>query len=200
MKLSFFLFFFLTTLLYSKNPTLFKEFGDPLYNNIEKIEKLKQIDSPHILKKEIKNYLENVKKVKEFGNTLSSVDQKSKSEYFKKLRELATQNDIYVEKAQKLFDLAIQENDLEMFSELLQTGLIDLRRHEKEIFDFYKSENKEFLKKNYIDDIDAYKKLFKNIGDKEKKTLNELRLDDLKYQNAIQKKLQKAIDALPKEE
>ena len=194
-----FLFFFLCSfLVYAKTPTVFKDFGDPLYANALKLEKLKEL--PIISKEKLDSYLKNVEEVKKFGNTLLKSDEKAKEKYFEDLRKLAKQNDIYVDQAREFFKQAFDKDDVEMFSKILESGLIDIKRNEKKIFEFYKKNKKDFFnKENFVDEIGTYKKLFKNIKNKEKQMLDTLRLEDIKDQNEIEKKLQNAMDTLTKE-
>jgi len=194
-----FLFFFLCSfLVYAKTPTVFKDFGDPLYANALKLEKLKEL--PIISKEKLDSYLKNVEEVKKFGNTLLKSDEKAKEKYFEDLRKLAKQNDIYVDQAREFFKQAFDKDDVEMFSKILESGLIDIKRNEEKIFEFYKKNKKDFFnKENFVDEIGTYKKLFKNIKNKEKQMLDTLRLEDIKDQNEIEKKLQNAMDTLTKE-
>jgi len=194
----FLLFFLCSFLVYAKTPTVFKDFGDPLYANALKLEKLKEF--PVISKEKLDSYLKKVEEVKRFGNTLLESDEKAKEKYFEDLRELAKQNDIYVDQARELFKQAFDKNNVEIFSKILESGLIDIKRNEEKIFEFYKKNKKElFNKENYVDEIGTYKELFKNIKNKEKQMLDALRLEDIKDQNEIEKKLQDAIDSLVEE-
>ena len=199
MKIFLFSFFFFIS-LYAKNPVVFKEFGDPLYENASKFEKLKDLLISDKERKEIEFYLQELKKVKEFGNTLSLNDQKTKEKYFQLLRELALSNDTFVEKAREIFRDSLKKSDLKTFFRVLETGLIDIQRNEVKIFQFYSKHKKEFLPQDvYIDDIKKYEELFKNIEKNEKNRLEEVRIKDLQDQIQMQKKLEAAIEELSKE-
>ncbi len=199
MKIFLFFFFFFIS-LYAKNPTAFKEFGDSIYENAMKFEKFQQVLSSKKMQEEMKFYLQELQKVKKFGNTLSLKDEKAKEKYFQLLRNLARKNDFYKEKAEEMFENALEKNDLEFFSKILQTGLIDFQRNEEKILTFYKHHKKELVPDDfYVDELDDYKKLFKDIMKNKDNSFEALQIKDLQNQLKIQERLEAAIKKLSKE-
>ncbi|SFV51246.1 hypothetical protein MNB_SM-7-888 [hydrothermal vent metagenome] len=67
MRNIFLYFLLLSTLLFAQNPIVYAALGDVIYNNVDNIEKLKNIDEYKIYDEKIDKYVADVKKAKEEG-------------------------------------------------------------------------------------------------------------------------------------
>ena len=183
-----FLFLLLNITLYAQNPKAFSALGDVIYNNVDKIQKLENIDDYEVYKKKIKEYVADVKKLKKEGFALDEGINTNKMQYLNKLRKLSQTNDFLVRSAKRNLDLAIENGNSKFFSQLINTGLIDEKKSKNKIIDYYFSHSDEV---NATGLIQKYLDNDKNLrGKKEykKSLLNSKKLRELEKIKRIRKK------------
>ena len=195
--------FFLLTLfisLYGVNPHVYTPLGDTVYDNALKIAKLKKLQEYVPFKKKIDIYLDKVAKVKKLGFAIKKGEKKSQTKaYLKQLRSLARTNDFFIRNAEAIFRKSLEKNYYNTVLELLDTGLIDVDRNEKDILNFYERNKGNFIprgeiakivKKNVVDKK-VYQRRLKKIEEQE--NIRRMRENDRKRQQRIQKKLKEEI-------
>lgn len=183
-----FLFLLLNITLYAQNPKAFSALGDVIYNNVDKIQKLENIDDYEVYKKKIKEYVADVEKLKKEGFALDEGINTNKMQYLNKLRKLSQTNDFLVRSAKRNLDLAIENGNSKFFSQLINTGLIDEKKSKNKIIDYYFSHSDEV---NATGLIQKYLDNDKNLrGKKEykKSLLNSKKLRELEKIKRIRKK------------
>ena len=130
----------LTTLLIAKNPYAYSAIGDRIYDNVENIVKLKNIAHYKEDKEKINNYYFDVNLLKHMGFKLDSNDKNiDKKEYLTSLRTLVIINDYYLRSAYDNFNLSMKNEDSKLFSDIINTGIIDTKRYKKEILQYYQT-------------------------------------------------------------
>jgi hypothetical protein len=127
----------LSIVLYAQNPKAFSALGDVIYNNVDKIQKLANIDDYGVYKKKIEEYVSAVRKVKKEGFALDEGFNSNKMDYLNKLRKLSQTNDFFVRSAKRNLDIAIENENSKLFSQLINTGLIDEKKSKNKIIDYY---------------------------------------------------------------
>lgn len=189
----------------SINPRPYAALGDVIYNNVDSIHMLADIESYELYRDEINSYVLEVSEVKREGFALElKSSSKSKKEYLTKLRVLSKKNDYYLRDIKSRYKLSMQMNRYKMFSQFINSGLIDTKRHKKEIIDYYYLHSKEINSTGLIDEYlkeDARLKALKDAElkrRKSKKTLQEekiarIRKMDLEAQKKLELKLQKDL-------
>ncbi len=182
-----FFFFLLNIALYAQNPKAFSTLGDIIYNNVDKIQKLENIDDYKVYKKKIKEYVADVKKLKKDGFALDEGVNTNKMQYLNKLRKLSQTNDFLVRSAKRNLDLAIENENSKLFSQLINTGLIDEKKSKNKIIDYYFSHSDEV---NATGLIQKYLDNDKNLRRKKeykKSLLNRKKLRELEKIRRIRK-------------
>ena len=133
------LLFILTAVaLFAQNPIAFSALGDVIYNNVNNIEKLKEIDEYKIYDEKIDKYVSEVKALKEKGFSLdNSTPGATKKEYLDKLRDLAKTNDFFTRSLENSYEVALKKDNCKVFSQIINNGLLNSDEHKKEIMDYY---------------------------------------------------------------
>lgn len=128
----------LATLALAQNPRVYSALGDIIYDNISKIEKLKQTAEFSVLESKIDKYIEDVQNTKKDGFSIESNDKNiNKGEYLSKLRELSKSNDFFVREVKNYFVESIKTQDNRLFIATVNSGLIDTKAHKQEIVNYY---------------------------------------------------------------
>jgi hypothetical protein len=205
--MKFFLFlFFLATLLMGANPTIYSVLGDGVYNNVGNIIKLKEIAAYVDERDKIEGYVQEVYATKKMGHAIEQGDQSfDKLAYLNKLRELSKENDNYVRSAHSNFRASMSSEDSEMFSSLINSGLIDTPRYKDEIINYYighvEEVNPEGVIQNFINEdkylrkeAAANQKLYKSKQQRQKEKIQRIREQDAIEQKALEESLQKEVD------
>ncbi len=195
-------FVFFATLAFAQNPIAYAALGDVIYNNAVGIKKLQNIQSFEILKPKIKKYLHDVSKTKEYGFALDASKEKvTKKEYLNKLRELSTTNDFFIRSAKSTYKNALEQNDSELFSQILDTGLIDIKDNLKEIKTFYLLHSDEINASEYVKSyLDSDEKLQEELLKAKKAQLTHEQIEAMNIKRirendkAKREALQKALD------
>ena len=128
----------LTTLLIAKNPYAYSVIGDGIYNNADKILKLRKIVHYKSDKAKINSYFFDVKVTKEIGFKLDSNDKSiDKKKYLSQLRTLLLINNYFLRTAYDNFEISMKNEDSYLFSKIINTGIIDTKKYKKEILQYY---------------------------------------------------------------
>jgi len=137
----------LATLLFAQNPRAYSVIGTPIYDNVQNILSLKHISEFEEFELRLDNYYFDVDEVKDRGFEIDGSKKKINSkDYLLSLRTLKKTNDFFLKLAQGSFHASMKDEDSQLFSEIINTGLIDTKKHKKEIIKYYFK---------HIDEIDA---------------------------------------------
>ena len=201
---------FMLTFLYSNNPKPYAALGNVIYDNVQKIDSLQKLKSYDLYKSDIAKYVKEVELAKKEGFEIEASKAKiSKKDYLIKLRHLAKINDNYLRGIRDNYKASMNNNNYNLFSEIINCGLIDTNKDKNEIIDYYYKHQEDINASGVIEDFlndDAklkalkesqkikYKtkkmleeKKIKRIRDKEKTTQENL---EVKLQNKLQNELQ----------
>jgi hypothetical protein len=122
----------------AQNPKVYSALGDCIYDNVNNIEKLKEISNYSKFREKINYYVRKVKTVKELGYAVESGDRKNdKIKYLKSIRTLSKINNFFHKNVLDSFILAMRDNDNKLFIQSVNSGLIDTNRYKKEILQYY---------------------------------------------------------------
>ncbi len=203
---NFFLYFLLlSTLLFAQNPIAYAALGDVIYNNVNKIENLKNIDEYKIYDEKIDKYVADVKQAKKEGFALENgSDSVTKQVYLNKLRALAKTNDFFVRSVASSYDAAKKQEESRRFSQLINSGLLDVSERKKEIVDYYfahaQDMNTTGLIQSYLDadaklraKKEAQQKRYKSKKEREAERIRQIRENDRRTKEKLENKLQKEL-------
>ena len=194
--------FLFTTFLWGQNPQAYAALGDVIYDNAKGIKKLQSINSFSVLKPKIEKYLLDVSETKKYGFALdNNKDATTKKEYLNKLRELSKTNDFFVRSARSTYRSALQNNDSQLFSKLLNTGLIDIKSNLTQIKTYYEQHSDEINATQYVKNFFDEDEKLKQEALKSKKPhitkeqLEELRIKRIRENDRAKREaLKKALD------
>ena len=202
---NFFIILLLSTLLLAQNPIAFAALGDVIYDNVDKIEKLKNIDEYKIYDTKIDNYVQEVKKAKEEGFALENgSDTVSRKAYLNKLRELVKTNDFFVRSVASSYEAAKKDENSRLFSQIINTGLLDTQERKKEIIDYYFAHQEDMnttgLIQSYLDEDaklrakkEAQQKRIISKKEREAERIRRIRENDKREKERLEKKLQEEL-------
>ena len=204
MKAVFSLLFFIS-ILSASNPKTFATLGDTIYDNAKKIEKLKKFKEYQPFVEKIDSYVKDVNKTKKLGFELQSeMKNETAHKYLEQLRKLSRTNDFFIRSTDAVFKKALQSNDYELLMELLDTGLVDVRRYKERLLEFYEENKGRFVPYGTLEQLIKEEKERKKSQTKEElqhrrehERVRHLREDDKKHQEELQKKLEMEIGAQP---
>jgi len=203
---NFFIILLLSTFLYAQNPIAFAALGDVIYNNVEKIDKLKNINEYKIYSKKIDQYVSEVKKCKKdgYGLELGSTAKKRMA-YLNRLRELVKTNDFFVRLVNSSYETARESNNSRLFSQIINSGLLqNIDEHKKEIIDYYLAHQEDMnttglIAKYLAEDEklrakrEAQLRRYKSKKEREAERIRKIRENDKRQREAIEKKLQEEL-------
>ncbi|SFV71028.1 hypothetical protein MNB_SM-5-612 [hydrothermal vent metagenome] len=207
----FFLLISLTISLFPSNPIAFASLGNQIYNSAENIKKLIAISSFYPYKKRINNYLVKVKKAKQLGFSLDeNTPAKTRKEYLITLRKLSDENNYYHRLAQKTLESSIKKEDSLLFSNIINSGLIDRKANKKRILHYYFAHKKEInpagLIQSYLDEDAKRKHKRKGLRvkrvikkSKEEDKIARLRARDKARKRALEERLERELQEKKKE-
>ena len=208
---SFILLFTLTTLLFSTNPKAYASLGNQIYNNLENIKKLTTISDYYLYFDAINNYLFKVKRAKQLGFSLDeNSPSKVKKQYLQTLRQLSKENNYYHRLAQKSLETSIKNRDFLLFSQIINSGLIDTKANKKRILHYYfahiKDINASGVIQSYLDKDALLKRKRKALRHKrvvkktkEEEKIERLREQDKAHQVALEKRLNREVQKKKRE-
>ncbi|MEN4045958.1 MULTISPECIES: hypothetical protein [Sulfurimonas] len=194
----------LVTLLAAQNPKAFSALGDIVYNNVDKIQKLANIDEYAPYEKKIQEYATAVKKLKKEGFSLDEGAVKDKMRYLNRLRELSRTNDFFVRSVKRNLDLAIENENSKLFTKLANSGLIDEKRSKSKILDYYFAHSDDVnttgIIQKYLDEDkklqakkERKKSLLQRKKERELEKIQRIRKKDKLEQQKLEEQLNKEV-------
>jgi len=134
-----------------KHPKVFSAIGDKIYNNVNAIENLKNLNLYQMDTFSIDNYVKQVYINKEKGFLIESGNKNiSSKEYLNKLRELSKINIKYLKEIDYRLSKSIKENNSKLFSKLLKSNLVNVKTRKKDILSYYKIHKKDIEKNELL--------------------------------------------------
>jgi len=194
-----------TVALFAQNPIAFSALGDVIYNNVNNIEKLKEVDEYSVYDTKIDKYVTDVTALKAKGFELdNSKSRVARIEYLDKLRDLAKTNDFFTRSLESSYEAALKKDDSQTFSQIINNGLLNSDEHKNEIMDYYFSHSGDMNTTGVIQsflDADAVlqakkelqKNKFKSRKELEKEKIKRIRENDKLEQEKLEKKLQNEV-------
>ena len=126
------------TFLFAQNPRVYSALGDNIYNNVDAIENLKSLSEYPSDKQKINKYVREVRANKVLGFNIESSNKKiSPAIYLKKLREFDKINKSFVKKVELNFEKSLKDKNTILFSQMINSQLLNTKAKQKEIMDFY---------------------------------------------------------------
>ena len=196
----------LVTFLAAANPKPYAALGDVIYNNVNRIESLKNISSYKLYKDEIDVYVKDVLATKKVGFTLEKKSATvSKNEYLMKLRTLSKKNDYYLRSVNTQYSNSMKTDDFGLFSEIINSGLINTDKYKEEIIDYYYKHEDDINSTGVIEDFlnadaklkalkESQKKRYKTKKQKEAEKIARIRAKDKVTQKEIEKHLEEDLN------
>lgn len=194
-----------TLILYAqgdKNPKVYTAIGNELYDNAAKIEKLKNIKVYSIYTDKIDLYINTLKDTKILGYEVESGKRSNvKLDYLYQLRKHKKLNDYFLRSVNNNFHSAMDKQDNELFTAIVNSGLLNLSINKKKILAYYKN-NSSVINPNGVvqkllnEEVSVKKK--KRWKKKTKKQLQAEKIKRLKEndrleQEALEKKLSEEV-------
>lgn len=197
---------FFVTLSYGQYPAVYSSLGDKIYSNAPKIKELKNYKEYVRYISRIQNYIDEVEKTKEQGFKIeqgdSSVDPK---EYLQKLRELSDVNNFFVQDTYANYKASMKDGDHLLFSNLINSGLIDIHKHKAEILEHYTIHKNEIELKGVLQELLEERKAFEALQEQKRKKqyqtnkepeahkIQRLRQKDKEKEQMLQQELEKEL-------
>ena len=195
----------LATFLIAGNPKVYPALGDVIYDNVEAIEKLKDIPAYAQFKRNIDLYVKKVYEIKDIGYAIESGNKtNNKKDYLQKIRTLSKTNDFFHRTVMNSFNSSITSEDNELFTEIINSGLVDTQKYKAEILEYYfvhcAEVNATGVVQQFLDEDETLRK--KNEASKKvvvtKKELQEakikrIRQKDKEQQELIKKSLEEEL-------
>lgn len=128
----------LSLTLFAKNPSVYSQLGDTIYNNYAAVEKLAEIEEFSEYGKEIQEYIKDVNATKKDGFAIESGDRSvDDALYLKKLRELYKKDRKFLRIAKISFEESMKNDNIRLFEQLINSGTIKLDEYKESIVKFY---------------------------------------------------------------
>lgn len=185
-----------------KNPQVYSALGDVIYDNVQKIKKLKNIPQFSQFEDKIDVYVKEVNKAKEIAYAIEAGDKtKDKKVYLEKLRELSKTNDFFQRTTTSLFESSISKQDNELFLNTLNSELIDTKKHKDKIMEYYFAHSDDINATGIIQEyLDEDKMFMKEKETTKKAALSKKQIQEAKIKRirekdkAKQESIQKALE------
>jgi len=187
------------------NPKPYGALGDVIYDNVDSIDSLGKLDSYSLYKEDIQEYVQSVTQTKEEGFKLELQKASiTKREYLNKLRELSKKNDYYLRTAKASYKNSMNTNNFTLFSDIINSGLINTDKNKKEIIDYYYKHSEDINSSGVIDNFlnsdaklralkDAQKKHYKTKKQLEEEKIKRIRANDKAAKEKLEKELQEDL-------
>ncbi len=128
----------LATLLVAQNPRAYSAIGNTIYDNAPSILNLKHLEQYKEFEVKIDNYYFDVDEIKDRGFELDANKKTITSkEYLGRLRGLLKINNFFVKMAKGSFKSSMANEDSQLFSDIINSGLIDTQKNKKKILTYY---------------------------------------------------------------
>ncbi|MDH4944650.1 hypothetical protein [Sulfurimonas sp. C5] len=200
------LLYLFTTIIFAKNPIVYAALGDVIYNNADKIEKLHEIDEFNIYDDKINQYVQKVNNAKKEGFKIEQGDKSiDKKEYLTTLRALSKENDFFLRESKRMYEGSLKNENSKLFSQLINSGLIDVEENKQEIIDYYFIHQEDINASGVIENIleedaalkvrkEAELRKTKSKQERELEKIKRIREKDKREQEALEQKLQKELE------
>ncbi|QFR48523.1 hypothetical protein FJR48_01785 [Sulfurimonas lithotrophica] len=188
--------------LFALNPKVYSVLGDQLYDNLENIGKLQDINEFKMYSKKIQEYYLDVKSVRKIGFMIDKGNSEaSKTEYLKELRKLSKTNDFFIKSVNSVFQKSLKDEDSDLFLKMLNSGLLDSDKYKQEIKRYYYEHKDEIDIKGTVierfvnEDIKNKKRVYTGPSKKElqKAKIERIRAKDKAKQEAIAKSIEEEL-------
>ena len=147
----------LSTLLFAQNPDIYPTLGDKVYNNVDKIKKLKNIPEFRRYEDKIDEYVLDIWFLKEDAVVVKSKDDNiSKHKYLERLKELNIVYNSFLKDVENSLKKSIKDENSRLFLSLFNSGLINTVKYKKEIIDYYLKHSSEIGTAKYKKEITDY--------------------------------------------
>ena len=138
-------------LTFAKNPAPYAAIGDDIYSNVDNVKNLVELSEYYADKKKIEIYVYDVGEAKKMGFEVEARNKEvSASEYLKNLRLLSAEYKSFVRKVYGSFFTSMKEQNSVLFSEMINTGLIDTKAHKAKIMSYYIKHQEEVITEGTI--------------------------------------------------
>ena len=132
--------FLFSVSLLAQNPKVYSALGDDIYDNAPHIYKLQEISLFLKYSKKIKQYMYDVQNIKLIGTAIDNgLNIKQKFQYLKVLRKLIKTNNFFIKEVEKNFKLSIRREDNKLFSFLVNSNLLDIKKYKSTVLNYYYS-------------------------------------------------------------
>ena len=187
-----------------KAPDVYSALGNIIYGNVEKIVKLKELDTFKSFSEKINNYSKSVEQSKAIGFDIESGNKNvDEATYLETLRTLSKENDYFVRSVNSAYKSSIEKQNNTLFLDTVNSGLLDTDKNRNQIIGYYLSHSEDInasgVIQKYLDE-DAKLKIKKKSYDyaKAKKLRDEakvrrIREDDKKKQAQLEKELTEEV-------
>ena len=196
----------LTTLLSATNPKPYAVLGDIIYNDLEAVSSLVEIEAFQSYTKDINTYIKDVDKAKKIGFELEKGSSKvNKKEYLNRLRALSKSYDAFKRAAKANYKSSMKMNNYELFSNMINNSLIDSKKNKDEIMSYYQK-NSQFIDANsgliytYLEEEadrkkkhDANRKKYKSKKMLEEEKIQRIRKNDKLEKSKREEELQEEL-------
>lgn len=183
-----------------KSPDVYSALGDVIFNNIENIEKLKEIETFKGFSEKINNYSNAVSKAKEIGYEIESGSKRVNEDvYLNTLRELSKEHDYFIRSVNSAYVASMKTKDFELFSKVVNSGLLDTKKRKDEIIEYYLANSADInasgVIQNFLDEDKKIKAKAKTYDYQKAKRLRDeakikrIREDDSKKQAELEQLL-----------
>ena len=196
----------ISTIILANNPRVYAALGDVIYDNVDNIEKLGELDTYANQHDTINTYVQKVKETKENGFSIEAGDKTvDKKSYLNSLRKLSRENDYFVRSANNSYKRAIKNENSELFSKIINSGLIDTQRNKEEIINYYFAHQEDInasgVIQGYLDEDEklrakreAQKKRYISKKEREAAKIKRIRENDKREQEKLEKLLQEEVN------
>jgi len=187
-----------------ESPDVYSALGDVIYGNIDNIVKLKEIDTFKSFSEKINNYAKKVQESKDIGFDIESGNKNvDEATYLETLRTLSKENDYFVRSVKSAYKLSIKNKDNKLFSQTVNSGLLDTDKNRDQIIEYYLSHSEDInssgVIQRYLDEdvkVKTKKKSYdyakaKKLKDEAK--IRRIREDDKKKQAKLEKELTEEV-------
>lgn len=191
----------------AQNPKVYALLGDVIYNNVDKIASLENMEAFHLYKQRISKYVDEVEKTKTVGFAIENgYGGKDPKKYLQKLRDLSKENDFFIRLANRSYTYALQNEKSILVEQMINSGLIDTQKAKQEIIQYYFAHQEDMnasygIIAKYLEE-DAKLRAKKEAELRNRKTKEQLerekikriREKDRKEQEALERRLQKELE------
>jgi len=197
----------ITTILFSQDslhlyPKPYAALGNVIYDNVNKIEKLKNISGFEFYKGDIEKYVSEVKKAKDDGYQLENNQAAiSKKEYLNRLRTLSKKNDFYLRTIKNGYFSSMKKNNYKQFSQIINSELIDVNSSKRVIINYYYKHEEDINSSGVIENFlnedarlkalkDAQRKKYKSRKTLQEEKIQRIRKNDREAKIKLENRLQ----------